>query len=166
MHGRTISLPCSQEGWGNSASLAQPQLHQQHNHAPHQQPLCAAPCPCWVSSCRLQPGLWDWDSYLHGALGPAASILAEQGTFGPEQCRPALELDSLFSPSCEGPSSRASSAAPQPTSPGEGRAMGQQGGQGMLQAHPRGAGTSSATTEVPLSVPQASLCQLSVLGQA
>lgn len=101
-HGRTISLLHSQEGLGNGASLAQPQLRQWHNHPPHRQPLGAAPCPmqsCWDGSCGMQPCLWGWGSCLHGVQGSAASVPAEQGSFGPEQ-------------GCNGPSSGASSAVP------------------------------------------------------
>lgn len=36
------------------------------------------------------PAQRGWGSRLHGALGPAVSVAAEQGTFGPEQGTPAL----------------------------------------------------------------------------
>lgn len=56
-------------------------------------PLAQPPAPCRAArmapaGCSLVCG--GRGSCLHGALGSAAPLLAEQGTFGPEQGTPAL----------------------------------------------------------------------------
>lgn len=105
MHGRTISLPCSLEGWGPVPAWLYPSFSTRAIVPYTRSPLQCAPSPHRADagsrdgSCWIQPYL---GMGLPPPLGSAATVLGQQGIMGPKQGTPApswaLQRDALEHP--------------------------------------------------------------------
>lgn len=138
-HGRTISLPCSQEGVGNGANLARPQLRWWHNHHPHQQPLDAAPWPmqsCRDGSCRMQTCLWGPGLLPPQSAGLCSPSPGRAGHLRPRAGHASTGLGSLFPLSVKGQALEHPLWCPDLLSQEEGEQQGGTGAEGCCRHIP------------------------------